>query len=133
MPDGKPVPITVRCIGIFHQIDIVAAKITAFLLTLVLNATAGVVIFFTMLVVMNGYSGSDAEYGLGVYIVLALTISAAASVGAFLLTGRFLRKPYSAAAAAIISIAVFSVAGALLKIVSSLIGVGVAEHIRVNY
>lgn len=110
-----------------------APKIIAAILTFLINIAAGVVIFFIMLVAMNGYSGSDAEYGLGVYIVLAVLISILMSLGAFLLTGRLLNKQFSSASSALIAIAVFATTGIVLKIVSSLIGVGVAEFVRVNY
>lgn len=110
-----------------------APKIIAAILTFLINIAAGVVIFFMMLVAMNGYSGSDAEYGLGVYIVLAVLISMLMSVAAFLLSGRLLKKQFSSVTSALIAIAVFAIIGIVLKIVSSLIGVGVSEYVRVNY
>jgi len=102
-------------------------------MTFVINIAAGIVILFTMLVAMNGYSGSDAEWGLGAYIILALIISLSMSLGAFLLTGRLLKKQFPSVASVLIAIAVFAIAGVVLKIVSSLIGIGVAEFVRVNY
>jgi len=111
----------------------VAPKIIAAILTFLVNIAAGVVIFFMMLVAMNGFSGSDAEYGLGVYIVLALIISLAMSLGAFLIVGLLLKKQCSPPLSVVIAVPIFVFVGIVLKIVSSLIGVGVAEYVRVNY
>lgn len=108
-------------------------KIIAAILTFVINIAVGVVIFFMMLVAMNGLSGSDAEYGLITYIVLAALISILMSIGAFLLTHRLLKKQFTAVPSVMIAIPVFAIAGIVLKIVSSLIGVGVADFVRVNY
>nr|MBA3352879.1 hypothetical protein [Blastocatellia bacterium] len=52
-----------------------AIKITAFLLTLLINIAVGVAVFLFMLLAMNGYSESDATYGLGAYIVLAVIVT----------------------------------------------------------
>lgn len=108
-----------------------APRVIAAILTLLINIAAGVVIFFMMLVAMNGFSGSDAEYGLGVYIVLALIISILMSLGAFLLSGSLLKKKFSGVAAVMIAIPVFAIVGVVLKVISSLIGIGVAEYVRV--
>ena len=110
-----------------------APKIIAALLTFLANIAAGVVIFFMMLVAMNGVSGSDAEYGLGVYIVLALIISLAMSLGAFLIVGLLLKKQCSPSLSVVIAVPIFVIVGIVLKIVSSLIGIGVADYVRVNY
>ena len=110
-----------------------APKIIAAFTTLAINFAAGVVILFMMLVAMNGYSESDATWGLGLYIVLASIISLSMSLGAFLLSGRLLKKQFSAVASVMIAISVFAIVGIVLKIISSLIGVGVAEFVRVKY
>ncbi|HMT06943.1 MAG TPA: hypothetical protein PKA82_02985 [Pyrinomonadaceae bacterium] len=110
-----------------------APKLIASILTLICSVAIGVVIFFMMLVMMNGFSGSDAEYGLVVYIVLALVISVLMSLGAFLLTGFLLKKELSSVLAVVIAFPIFTVIGVVLKVISSLIGIGVADYVRVNY
>ena len=40
-----------------------APKIIAFLITLTLNIAIGIAVFFFMLLAMNGFSESDANYG----------------------------------------------------------------------
>ena len=49
-----------------------AAKIAALLITLVVLISVGVAMLVGMVLAMNGYSESDATWGFGVYIVLAL-------------------------------------------------------------
>ena len=110
-----------------------APKLIAAILTFLINIAVGVVIFFIMLVAMNGFSGSDAEYGLIAYIVLASLISILMSLGAFFLASRLLAKQFSTAGAVLLAIPVFVIVGIVLKIVSSLIGIGVANYVRVNY
>lgn len=68
-----------------------AVKIAAFLITMLANIAAGAVILFLMLIVMNGFSGSDAEWGLGAYIILAIIVSILMSFGAVSLV-RLLKK-----------------------------------------
>ena len=84
-----------------------------------------------MLVAMNGYSESDSTWGLVTFVVLAFAVSL--SLSAFFLAGTLQKKQNSRIAASIISIPVLSIVGLGLEIISSLIGVGVAEFARVNY
>jgi len=111
----------------------VAAKIIAFLITLLLNIAAGVVILFMMLVAMNGYSGSDAEWGLGAYIILATLVSLIAAGLAAWSVHILTNRQFSAAVSALIAIPFCSLAGIILQIISSLIGIGISEYVRVNY
>lgn len=110
-----------------------AAKIISALVTLLINIAADAVIFFMMLIAMNGFSGSDAEYGLITYVVLAVLISIAMSIGAFLFVNLLLKKQYSSTPSVLIAIPFFVIAGVVLKIISCLISIGVADYIRVNY
>lgn len=108
-------------------------KIAAFVVTLMVNLIIGAVTLFMMLVAMNGYSESDAQWGLLAYIVLAAVTSLLMAVGAVLLAGKLLKRQFSPIAAILISVPLFSIAGIVLKIVCSLIGIGTAEYVRVNY
>lgn len=110
-----------------------AAKIIAALVTLILNIAVGAVVLATMIIAMNGFSESDATWGLGAFVVMAIVVAVLMAVGAFFLAGFLTKKQYGAIATAIIPILVFSVVGAGLEVVSGLIGVGVAEFVRVNY
>lgn len=110
-----------------------AAKIIAFLITMVANIASGVGILFIMLIAMNGYSGSDAEWGLGAYIILAIVVSILMGIGAVLLVHRLIKRQFSAALSALIAIIAFSILGIGLEIGCSLIGIGIAEYVRVNH
>lgn len=109
------------------------AKIIAFLVTLIANAAAGVAVFFGMLFAMNGYNGYDAEYGIYGYIALAIIVSLSMSSGAVILVHILLKREFSGLASALIAIPVFSVVGAGLKVVCSIIGIVIAEVVRVNF
>ena len=110
-----------------------AAKIVAFLITLVLNIAFGVVALSFMIIAMNGYSESDAKWVLGGYLILALITAILTSGGALVLVHLLQKRQFSIVVAALTAIAVFSVIGIGLEIVCSLIGIGVAEFLRVNY
>ncbi|MBK8465987.1 MAG: hypothetical protein IPL32_09160 [Chloracidobacterium sp.] len=109
------------------------AKITAFLITMIAGLATGVVIFFSMLLAMNGYSESDAMWGLGAYILMALMVVILSSTGAYFLVGSLTKKQLSPVVCVLIAVVVFSLLGIGLEIVCSLVGVGVAEFVRVKF
>ena len=110
-----------------------AAKLTALFLTLIVNAAIGVVVFFFMLVALNGFSESDGEKGLLAYIVLAVTVSLLMSGAAALAVHYLVSRGLHAVAAIAISVAAFSIVGGLLKVISSFIGIAIADFVRRNY
>ena len=109
------------------------AKIAAFVITLLINVATGVIVFFFLLLALNGYSESDATYGIAAYIVLALFVSILMCLCASLATQVLLNRKFRALAAVAISTAAFSIVGIGLKIVCSVVGVMIAEFVRVNY
>ena len=110
-----------------------ATKIITFALTFLVNATIGVAVFFMLLVAMNGYSESDATYGLVTYIVLALLVSLSMGIAAFFTVGALVRRQFHSFVALLIAVVSFSTVGLVLKAISALFGVGVAELVRVNF
>lgn len=100
---------------------------------MIAGLAAGVVIFFFMLLAMNGFSESDATWGLGAYALLALMVVILSSTGAFFLAGSLAKKQFSPVVCALIAVPVLSILSIGLEIVCSLIGVGVAEFVRVNF
>ena len=110
-----------------------APKIIAFIVTLLLNVAAGVAIFFFMLLAMNGFHENDAAWGLGAYIILGILVTLLMSAGAAMLVHVLLKRNFGKAVSALIAVPVFSVVGIGLKIVLSIIGVLVAEYVRVNH
>lgn len=115
------------------QIGDVSIKIITFLITLVVNFIAGVITFFFLLLALNGFSESDANYGIAAYVALAIVVSLLMASGAVLGVVVLLKRKFSGVSAAFISIPVFSVIGAGFKLVCALVGVAVAEYVRVNY
>jgi hypothetical protein len=109
------------------------SKIAAFLITLIINIAIGVGVFFFMLLAMNGYSESEASYGLVTYVVLALLVSLLMSTGAAFVAHMLLNRKFTSLVSVLIAVPIFSVVGAVLKIVCSIIGVAIAEYVRVNY
>lgn len=110
-----------------------AVKIAAFLITLVLNAAAGVVMFFFLIVALNGFQGSDAEYGIIAYIAAAVLVSLIMATGAAIGAHIFKKRGLHGAAAVAIPAVVLSAIGAGLKFVCAIIGIAVADYVRVNY
>ena len=108
-------------------------KIAAAALTFLFSLAGAAVILLTMLVAMNGYNESDATWGLGAFVILSLVITLLMSLAAFLGAGALKKRHYGSFAAAILPILVFTVVGIVLEIVSSLIGVGIAEFVRVKF
>jgi hypothetical protein len=109
------------------------AKIVAAIITCVLNLAIGVVVFSILVISMNGFSAESGQAGLITYIVLAVAVSVAMSLSAFLLTGYLIRREFSGAVAALIAVPIFSVVGAGLKVVCVFIGILIAEFVRVNF
>ena len=109
------------------------AKLLTALITFLINVAAGVVIFFFLLLAMNGYSESDAIYGLGAYIVLGLIVSLIMSTFAALLVHVLMKRNFRGWTAGLIAVLIFSVIGLGLKLVCSVVGVAVSEYVRVNY
>jgi hypothetical protein len=110
-----------------------SAKITALVITLLINLVAGVIVLFSMLLALNGFSEEDGSYGLGAYIVLGLGVTVLMSAGAFLLVQVLLKRGFQKVTSALIAIPIFSVIGVVLKIVCGIIGVLIADYVRVNF
>ncbi len=110
-----------------------AAKVTALVLTILINLVLGVAVFFFLLLAMNGYSGSDAEPGLITYVALGVTVSIMMGIGAFVLTGYLIKRGTKMAVAPLIAVPAFSVLGGVFKIVAAFAAIMIAEYVRVNY
>ncbi|HQZ95745.1 MAG TPA: hypothetical protein PLP21_05470 [Pyrinomonadaceae bacterium] len=109
------------------------AKIAAFLLTVTACITAAVILLSVLILAMNGYSESDAMWGLGTFVVFAFLASVFAGIGSIILVSRLQTRQFSVAKGLLIAIPVSSIVGVGLIFASALIGVGVAEFVRVNY
>lgn len=109
------------------------AKITSAILTCVFNLAMAVVIFAMMIIVMNGFSGSDAQWGMLLYVVLALVITVLGSVGAAMFANKLARGSMHPALIILASSAIFTVVGTVLMIVSCFAGVITADVVRRNF
>lgn len=109
------------------------SKIISAVITLVLNVSAGVVVFSMMLLAMNGFSESDANYGLGTYIILAILVSLLMASLAAATVHLLMKRNFRSVSASLIGIGSFTVVGIVLKVVCSIIGVLVADFVRTNY
>ena len=110
-----------------------APKIFAFLITLVINLAVGVAVFLFMLLAMNGFSESDANYGFVAYIFLAVLVSLLMSSLAAAAVHLLMKRDFRALSASLIGIGSFTFLGIVLKVVCSIIGVLVADVVRTNY
>ena len=109
------------------------AKVIAAVITLIINVAAGTVVFFGLLLALNGYSESDATWGLITYLVLAVIVSVTMTVLAATSVHLLMKRGISALMSAVLAVLAFSIIGAVLKFVCSLVGVAVVEFMRVNY
>lgn len=109
------------------------AKGLAGVLVLAANLAAGGAVFAGMLLGMNGFSESDANWGIGAYILCALAVTAGMVVGAVLAVRFLAGQGWNEWGAAALAAAVFAGVGAGLKVVCGIIGVLVAEAVRVNF
>jgi hypothetical protein len=110
-----------------------AVKIVAFLSTLAIDIIAGVLIFFIMLIGLNGYQESDAQWGLLAYIILAPLTAIAMSTGAVFTVNILLKKKFSGLAAGLVAILALTALGILLEILWSVAGILIADIVRVNF
>lgn len=110
-----------------------AAKIAAALITLGIHLAAGIAVLFIMLVAMNGFSESDAWWGLAAFVGLAALITALMAAAAVLLVHRLKRRDLHGILAVLIAAAISSAIGAALISASGLIGVIAAEIVRRNF
>lgn len=108
-------------------------KIVAAIVTCVLNLAIGVAVLAILVISLNGYSARPGQAALITYVVLALAVTIAMSLSAFLLTGHLIKREFSGVVAALIAVPVFCVVGAVLKVVCVLIGILIAEFVRVNF
>ena len=112
---------------------VMMARIAAALVTLGVNAAAGVVVFFFMLLAMNGFSESDATWGLGAYVVAAVAVTLGMAVSAWLFVAYLARRRWNEWGSAAMAASAFSIVGAGLKAVCGIIGVLVAEAARTHF
>lgn len=108
-------------------------KIASALLAAIVNIMLGIAIGFFLLVAMNGYSESDAQYGLTVYVILAIIVTLLMAGSAFVITKKLFENQWHGVLAALVSVTAATIFGAILKMICSIIGIAVSEVVRVNF
>lgn len=105
-------------------------KLISAVATLVINISAGVFCFLMLLVALNGFHGSDANYGIAGYLILALLTTGSMSAAAFVTTGVLIKRTFSSPYSALIAILLFSLIGIVLKVLYIGVGAVLAELAR---
>lgn len=106
------------------------AKIVSAIITFLVNVAAGVFCFLMLLVALNGFHGSDANYGIAGYLILALLTTGSMSAAAFVTTGVLIKRNFSSLYSALIAILLFSLFGIVLKVLYIGVGAVLAELAR---
>ncbi len=106
-------------------------KVGIFLATALGNIGIGIMLFFILLLSLNGYSGNQAEMGLILFIIWVLLFSIAAAVCAYL-SANFLitKKSLNWIVASLVSVLIFVVIGAILNFVGMIAAIVLTEALR---
>ena len=106
-------------------------KLIPFTITGLINIAVGVVLFFFLLLGLNGYSGKQAEPGLILFIVWILLASLLVAVLSVVMIG-FLtaKKSINFWASSLISVLVFVILGAVINVVGWFTSLFVTEALR---
>ncbi len=111
-----------------------AVKIAVFLVTGGIVGAISFFLFAFMLLAMNGYSESDAEYGLVLFVIWAVVVTVVA--GVFAVLGAHLlekRHQFHFATSALISCVIFIVIGSVANCIGVGCGILVSEIVRTNF
>ena len=106
-------------------------KIATFLITALVNTAVGVVLFFVLILSLNGFSGKQAEPGLLLFIVWGLLSALITGVSGVLLANYLAtKKSLSKIAATAISTVIFIIAGVVSAIVGFFAAVFLVSALR---
>lgn len=110
------------------------AKLFVFLITSGIVGAIAFFLFAFMLIAMNGYSESDAEYGLIMFVIWAVAFSVVSGVFA-VLAAHLLekRRQLHFAVAALISCVIFIGIGSAANGIGVAAGVLLSEIVRTNF
>jgi len=106
-------------------------KLIPFMITGLMNIGVGVVLFFLLLLGMNGYSEQQATPGLITFIIWVLLVSLLTAILSVVTTNFFTtKKSMNFWVAALISIFVFVIIGVVFDIIGLFISIFVTEALR---
>ena len=107
-----------------------AAKVVTFILVLAANAAIAVVCGLFLLLTLNGFSESDAMWGIIAFVLLALLISAAcAGMGAVFVHLLMFRRKWQPVVAVLAVVPIFIIVGSLLNFLSIAVAAIVANMV----
>ncbi|HSI89440.1 MAG TPA: hypothetical protein VK918_10310 [Pyrinomonadaceae bacterium] len=106
-------------------------KVVAFVITFAVNLVIAAACLFFLLLALNGFHESDANWGIGAFLLIVLAASAGTALAAaggvhFLMS----RKGFGAALSLAIFVPLFVVVGGTISFVGILIGALVADIAR---
>lgn len=110
-----------------------SVNIISLIFTLLAGAVFALAAVVVMIISMNGYSESDAAYGLAAFAILALAIVLITSGLASFSTGGLIRRGYKPWLAVPVASCAFSVLSFVFIIIAAFLGVAVAEIVRINF
>jgi hypothetical protein len=105
-------------------------KVVIFLVTALGNIGIGIILFFFLLLSLNGYSEKQAEAGLILFIIWVLFFSAAAVCAVLSASFLTIKKSLNWIAASLVSILIFVVIGAILNFVGTVAAIVLTEALR---
>ena len=110
-----------------------AVKLFAAGMASLISVVIGVIVLFIMLIAMNGFSESDANWGFGAFILLTLLFSASLGFLAFIVCGALIKRGFKPFVSALIAVPMSSIVAVGLEVAASAAGIAIAEYVRVNY
>jgi len=106
-------------------------KATTFLVTALINIGIGAVLFFILIISLNGFTEEQAAPGLILFIVWALLCSLVAGILSFLSVKYLIEnKSFNSLLAALSAIAIFIIIGALVNFVGIIAAVILTSAMR---
>ncbi len=111
-----------------------AAKAIMFILVLAANTAIAAVCGFFLLLSLNGFSESDAMWGIAAFVLLALLISiGSAAFGAVLIHHLTARSKWRPLPAVMVTVVLTVLAGGMLNLFSIAAAAIVANTVRTNF
>jgi len=109
------------------------AKLPVIAVTMFLNVVAAFIIFFFLLIALNGYSEGDAQWGLITFVASAIAVTLLSSTLAFMLLRFLLKRNFRGLSSGMISIGVATVTGVLLQSATCIVAVLVTEAVKMYF
>ncbi len=109
-----------------------ALKLITSSIVLLFNAVLALILFFGLIVAMNGYHESDATYGIAAYLALAVLSCLLATTLAWLTVHILMKREFRPWMASTVSIAAFCMLGTGALMISMALAIGITEFARAN-